>query len=74
MLKVYAGNFCIGTYFNDYSKISFFFQYRFPRLYLGAFFAMPKNSPYFKESPTTEIAVGINFSRNKSGFTKNSHW
>jgi type IX secretion system PorP/SprF family membrane protein len=74
MLKVYAGNFCIGTYFNDYSKISFFFQYRFPRLYVGAFFALPKDSPYFKETPTTEIAVGINFTRNKSGFTKNGHW
>lgn len=74
MLKVYAGNFCLGTYFNDYSKISFFFQYRFPRLYVGTFFALPKDSPYFKESPTTEIAVGINLSRNKSGFTKNSHW
>jgi len=83
MLKVYAGNFCLGTYFtrtsrttntNNYSKISFFFQYRFPRLYVGAFFALPKNEPYFKKSPTTEIAVGFNFSRNKSGFIKDSHW
>ncbi len=74
MLKVYAGNFCLGTYFNDYSKISFFFQYRFPRLYVGTFFALPKDSPYYKETPTTEIAVGINFSRIKSGFIKNSHW
>jgi type IX secretion system PorP/SprF family membrane protein len=74
MLKVYAGNFCLGTYFNDYAKISFFFQYRFPRLYIGTFFALPKDKPYYKESPTTEIAVGINFSRNKSGFIKNSHW
>jgi type IX secretion system PorP/SprF family membrane protein len=78
MLKVYAGNFCIGTYyartnFNSSSKISFFFQYKFPRLYLGAFFALP-NDAYFKKSPTTEIAVGFNFSRNKPGFTQNSHW
>lgn len=74
MLKIYAGNFCVGTYFNDYSKISFFFQYRFPKIYVGTFFALPKDSPYFKETPTTEIAVGINFSHNKSGFIKNGHW
>lgn len=74
MLKIYAGDFCLGTYFNDYSKISFFFQYRFPRFYVGTFFALPKDSPYFKESPTTEIAIGINFSNAKSGFVKNGHW
>ncbi len=74
MLKIYAGNFCVGTFFNDYSKISFFFQYRFPKLYVGTFFALPKDSPYFKETPTTEIAVGINFANAKSGFVKNGHW
>ncbi len=74
MLKIYAGNFCLGTYFNDYSKISFFFQYRFPKIYVGTFFALPKDSPYFKEIPTTEIAVGINLPHNNSGFSKNGHW
>jgi type IX secretion system PorP/SprF family membrane protein len=73
-LKLYAGNFCLGTYFNDYSKISFFFQYRYPTFYVGTYFALPKNSPFFKKSLTSEIAFGINFSHNKSGYTKNGHW
>jgi type IX secretion system PorP/SprF family membrane protein len=73
-LKIYAENFCIGTYFNDYSKISFFFQYRYPRFYVGTFFALPKDSPFFKKALTAEIAVGINFSNNKSGYTKYGHW
>jgi type IX secretion system PorP/SprF family membrane protein len=73
-LKIYAGNFCIGTYFNDYSKISFFFQYRYPQFYVGTFFALPKKSPFFKTSLNAEIALGINFSHNKSGYTKYGHW
>lgn len=74
VLKLYAGNFCVGTYFNDYSKISFFFQYRYPKFYIGTYFALPKDSPYFKKTPTTEIAFGINFSRNQSGYNKSVHW
>ena len=73
-LKLYAGNFCLGTYFNDYSKISFFFQYRYPKFYVGTYFALPKDSPFYKQSLTSEIAFGINFSHNKSGYTKNGHW
>lgn len=74
VLKLYAGNFCLGTYFNDYNKVSFFFQYRYPRFYIGTFFALPKDSPYFQKSPTVEVALGINFSRNGSGYTKSWHW
>lgn len=73
-LKLYAGNFCIGTFFNDYSKVSFFFQYRYPKFYVGTFFALPKDSPFYKKSLTSEIAFGINFSHNRSGYTKNGHW
>jgi type IX secretion system PorP/SprF family membrane protein len=73
-LKIYAGNFCVGTYFNDYNKISFFFQYRYPKFYVGTFFAIPKDSPFYKKSPTAEIALGINFSHNQSGYTQNGHW
>ncbi len=73
-LKIYAGNFCLGTYFNDFNKISFFFQYRYPKFYVGTFFAIPKDSPFYKKSPTAEIALGINFSRNQSGYTQNGHW
>lgn len=73
-LKLYAGNFCLGTYFNDYSKISFFFQYRYPKFYIGTYFAIHKDSPYYKNPLASEIALGINFSHNKSGYTSNGHW
>lgn len=74
ILKLYVGNFCLGTFFNDYSKVSFFFQYRYPKFYVGTFFALPKDSPFYKKSLTAEITLGINFSHNKSGYTKNGHW
>lgn len=73
-LKVYAGDFCLGTYFNDFSKISFFSQYKFPRLYLGTYFELPNDSPFFKKSLTAELALGINFSGIKSGFPRFNHW
>ena len=74
MLKIYAGNFCIGSYFNDYNKISFFFQYRYPRFYVATFFALPKETAYFKQPLTVDVAFGINFSKNGSGYTSAGHW
>jgi type IX secretion system PorP/SprF family membrane protein len=74
MLKLYAGNFCLGTYFSDYSNFSFFFQYRYPKFYVGTFIAIPKNTAYFKKSLTAEVAFGINLSKNKSGYLKSSQW
>lgn len=74
MLKIYAGNFCAGSYFNDYNKISFFFQYRYPRFYVATFFALPKETAYFKQPLTIDVAFGINFSKNGSGYTSAGHW
>jgi len=74
ILKVYLGKFCIGTYFNDYDKNSVFFQFRYPRFCLGAFFEIPKNSPFYKKPMTAEFALGIIFPRNKSGIKTNNHW
>jgi hypothetical protein len=74
IIKLYASNFCIGTYFNDYSKVSFFFQYRYPSFYVGTYFALPKETAYYKKSITAEIAVGLNLSHFKKGFTKNALW
>ena len=74
MLKIYMQDFCFGTYFNDYSKISFFFQYKYPRFYIGAFFELPKHTSFYKKEPTVEFAIGINFSKTKSGNAKYSHW
>lgn len=73
-LRMYFSNFCIGTYFNDYSKISFFFQYKYPKFYVGTFFALPKDSPFFKKSLTAEVAFGLNFSHKKAGYTEYGHW
>lgn len=74
VIRLYAGNFCIGTYFNDYNKVSFFFQYRYPRFYVGTYFALPKGSAYYNKAITAEIAVGLNLSHSRGGYTKNALW
>jgi type IX secretion system PorP/SprF family membrane protein len=74
LLKIYAGNFCIGTYLNDYSKFSFFFQYRFPKFFVGSYFEIPKNSPFFRDSPTVEFTFGINLTDRSSTSFDKSHW
>jgi type IX secretion system PorP/SprF family membrane protein len=73
-LKLYADNFCVGTYFNDFSKISFFLQYKFPRFYVGTYFELPNNSAFYKKSLRTELSLGINFSGIKSGVSRFYHW
>lgn len=73
-LKLYAGNFCIGTYFNDFSKYSFFLQYKYPRFYIGTYFALPDNLPFYKSPIISEVALGINISAIKSGISRVNHW
>ncbi len=34
MLKIYIENFCLGTYFYDWDKVSFFFMYNYPKFYV----------------------------------------
>jgi type IX secretion system PorP/SprF family membrane protein len=70
MLKLYMENMCLGTYFNDFNKYSFFFQYKFPRFYLGTFFQLPRNSPYFKRDLLAEFTLGLNL----SGTPAHNHW
>jgi type IX secretion system PorP/SprF family membrane protein len=74
MLKLYMDAFCIGTYLHDYDNITFFFQYKFPRLYLGTLVDFPRDVPFYKRDLTIEIAAGINF----GGVVKTSgnryHW
>jgi type IX secretion system PorP/SprF family membrane protein len=74
ILKLYVENFCIGSYFLNDGAASFFFQYRYPRFYIGAFYELPKKSPYYKKSPTIEITLGLNFQTDKSRFSKSSRW
>jgi type IX secretion system PorP/SprF family membrane protein len=70
MVKLYLENFCVGTYFNDFRHFSVFFQYKYPKVYIGAFFQVPKENPYYKKDLIAEFTLGINLSR--SGVR--NHW
>lgn len=74
ILKLYLEDFCIGSYFHNNGKISFFFQYKYSKFYVGAFFELPKKSPYFKRTPLVEVTAGINLQIDKSRYTRHSHW
>jgi type IX secretion system PorP/SprF family membrane protein len=74
MLKIYMEDFCVGTYFHDYDKLTFFFQYKFPKLYLGTLVDFPINVPFYKEELIVEIAFGMNFGSIRSGSRTNWHW
>jgi type IX secretion system PorP/SprF family membrane protein len=74
MLKVYAGNFCAGTYFYDFDKYSFFFQYKYPKFYIGTYFELTKGSPFYKSPILGEVALGINLSAVKHGSARFNHW
>ena len=73
-LKLYASNLCVGTYFYDFDHISFFFQYKFPRFYLGTYFEIPKDTPFYKNPVRAEFAIGLNISSIKSGSLIFNHW
>lgn len=70
MLKLYFENFCLGSYFNDFDKMSFFLQYKYPRFYFGAFFQLPKDSPYYKQAMVAEFTIGLNLAK----LAGQSHW
>ncbi|MBN1387034.1 MAG: type IX secretion system membrane protein PorP/SprF [Bacteroidales bacterium] len=74
MLKIYVDNFCIGSYFYSKDKLSVFFRYNYPRFYLGAFFAMSRELPYYKNKPSIELSAGINLSYKESRRYKRFHW
>jgi type IX secretion system PorP/SprF family membrane protein len=74
ILKLYLDNFCVGSYFLNKDYNSFFFEYRFPRLFLGVFFEIPKNTAYFKSSPLIELTAGINIANNKIRPPMKTHW
>jgi type IX secretion system PorP/SprF family membrane protein len=61
MLKLYMDAFCVGGYLHDYNNLTFFFQYKFPRIYLGTLVDFPRNVPFYKRDLTFEVAAGLNF-------------
>lgn len=74
ILKLYYDNFCLGSYFLTGHNTSFFFQYRYPRFYIGAFCELPRKTAYYKKSPIVELTLGFNFQTDKSRFAKRSLW
>ena len=73
-LKLYLGNFCIGSYLNDYERIPFFFQYKYPGFYIGTFFELPRNTPFYKKEITAEIVLGLNISKNNPSRNRKGQW
>lgn len=74
MLKIYMEDFCFGTYWHDFEKLNFFFQYKFPRLYIGTLVDFPKGAPFFREELIVELTAGINFGNVSSGKQMKWHW
>jgi len=73
-LKLYLGNFCLGSYLNDYDRIPFFFQYKYPGFYIGTFFELPRNTPFYKKEITAEIVLGLNISKNHPSRNRKGQW
>lgn len=74
VIRLYLQDFCLGTCFNDKDRTSFFFQYRFPRITVGAFFDLPRKSAYFKKEFIMELTAGINLSKITYRFIEHSRW
>ena len=74
MLKLYLEDFCFGGYLHDYDKLTFFFQYKFPRLYLGTLVDFPRDVPFYKEDLVIEIVAGVNFGSISSSSSTKWHW
>jgi hypothetical protein len=74
MLKLYMESFCIGAYLHNYDNLTFFFQYKFPGLYLGTLVDFPRDVPFYKKELTIELAAGINFGNVHSLSGSRWHW
>jgi type IX secretion system PorP/SprF family membrane protein len=74
MLKLYLEDFCLGGYLHDYDKFTFFFQYKFPRIYVGTLVDFPRDVPFYKSDLIIEIAAGVNFGDIGSSSRNRWHW
>ena len=63
-----------NLFLNNFSKKSFFLQYKYPRFYIGTYFELPNNSPFYKNPIRAELAFGINLSAIKHGSSMVNHW
>ncbi len=73
-LKLYLMDFCMGTYYNDSNSVSMFFQYRYPRFFLGAYFEIPRKSSFNIKEPLIEITAGLTFPGKKTRTAFRSRW
>jgi len=74
MLRLYLEDFCLGGYLHDYEKLTFFFQYKFPRVYIGTLVDFPMDVPFYKDELTVEIAAGVNFGSISRSSSSKWHW
>lgn len=74
MLKLYMDAFCIGAYLHNYDNLTFFFQYKFPRFYIGTLVDFPRDVPFYKRDLKVEIAAGINFGRTTGSSHNRYQW
>ncbi len=74
MLKLYLDAFCLGAYMHDYENMTFFFQYKFPKLYLGTLVDFPRNAPFYKRDLSVEIGAGFYFGGVAKSYGSRYQW
>lgn len=74
VLKLYIENFCIGSHFFSDGKTSFFFQYRYPHFFIGAYYELPNKTAFYKSAPLVEFTFGMNLHPAKSRYSMHSRW
>ncbi|MBN1133113.1 MAG: type IX secretion system membrane protein PorP/SprF [Bacteroidales bacterium] len=73
-LKLYMGNFFVGTCFRDWDNLSLFMQYQFPRFFTGVFIEFPRTGFLTADNIIIEVSLGLNLGGDKNMFIKNRHW
>ncbi len=73
-IKLYAGNICTGSYFNDFNRFSFFIHYNYNKVHVGTYLELPYHAAYYREPLTFEVSFGLNLSAIKSGNIRRNHW
>lgn len=73
-LTLYVNNFRLGTFFNDFNKLSFFGQFKYSKAYIGTYFEFPYKSAFYLDPITAELAIGLNLSSLKKGIPRINHW
>lgn len=73
-LTIYVNNFRLGTFFNDFNRLSFFGQFKYSKAYIGTYFEFPYKSAFYFDPIIAELAIGLNLSSFKKEFPRMNHW